>query len=434
MESKLIKPGDTMSPVTLSLIAIVAISIIHWLHRWWNPKCKGNLPPGSMGWPLLGETLQFFTPSTTFDVSPFVKKRMERPIIVSAEPELNYYIFQQEDQTFQSWYPESFTEILGRQNVGSLHGFMHKYLRNMVLSLFGSESLKKMLPEVEGAVLKQLHQWLSPDMVELKDATASMIFNLAAKKLISHDAETTSVNLRGNFDVFIKGLISFPLDIPGTAYHECLQELSKQGTMLTEGIALDLMFALLFASFETTSLALTLAMKYLIEYPLVLQTLATEILPCYQEEHDAILKGRENMDSGLTWKEYKSLTFTFQFINETVRLANIAPGIFRKALRDVNFKGYTIPAGWGVMVCPPAVHLNPANYENPLRFNPWRWEGGEINGASKHFMAFGGGGKRSKEETSCAPLAYSFRMAFMFGLLGEDQKKQNPAPRISHLK
>lgn len=162
-----------------------------------------------------------------------------------------------------------------------------------------------------------------------------------------------------------------------------LEELSKQGTMLTEGIALDLMFALLFASFETTSLALTLAMKYLTDYPLVLQTLT--------EEHDAILKSRENMDSGLTWKEYKSLTFTFQFINETVRLANIAPGIFRKALRDVNFKGYTIPAGWGVMVCPPAVHLNPAKYENPLRFNPWRWEGGEINGASKHFMAFGGG-------------------------------------------
>lgn len=57
---------------------------------------------------------------------------------------------------------------------------MHKYLKNMVLSLFGPESLKKMLPEVEGAVLKQLHQWSSLDMVELKDATASVrCLNLA---------------------------------------------------------------------------------------------------------------------------------------------------------------------------------------------------------------------------------------------------------------
>lgn len=36
--------------------------------------------------------------------------------------------------------------------------------------------------------------------------------------------------------------------------------------------------------------------------------------------------------------------------------------------------GYTIPAGWGVMVCPPAVHLNPEIYEDPLAFNPWRWQ------------------------------------------------------------
>ncbi|KAJ8449304.1 hypothetical protein Cgig2_002436 [Carnegiea gigantea] len=400
-----------MSPIIMSLIAIVVLSIIHWFYRWWNPKCNGNLPPGSMGWPLLGETLQFFTPSTTFDVSPFVKKRMERygpifrtslvgrSIIVSADSELNYYVFQQEGQVFQSWYPDTFTEIFGRQNVGSLHGFMYKYLKSMVLRLFGPESLKKMLPEVEGAVLKQLHQWSSLDMVELKDATASMIFNLTAKKLISHDAETSSVNLRENFVAFIRGLISFPMDIPGTAYHECLQgrkrammmlknmlqerrmmprkenrdffdyvleELSKQGTMLTEEIALDLMFVLLFASFETTSLALTLAMKYLTDYPLVLQTLT--------EEHDAILKRRQNMNSGLTWKEYNT---TGEYSSRNIQKS--------------TQRRYTIPAGWGVMVCPPAVHLNPAKYENPLHFNPWRWEGGEINGASKHFMAFGGG-------------------------------------------
>jgi hypothetical protein len=36
--------------------------------------------------------------------------------------------------------------------------------------------------------------------------------------------------------------------------------------------------------------------------------------------------------------------------------------------------GYTIPAGWAVMVCPPAVHLNPEIYEDPLAFNPWRWQ------------------------------------------------------------
>jgi len=35
--------------------------------------------------------------------------------------------------------------------------------------------------------------------------------------------------------------------------------------------------------------------------------------------------------------------------------------------------GYTIPAGWMVMMSPMAVHLNPEFFEDPLDFNPWRW-------------------------------------------------------------
>lgn len=50
-----------------------------------------------------------------------------------------------------------------------------------------------------------------------------MIFDLTAKKLISYDSASSSENLRESFVAFIKGLISFPLDIPGTAYHKCLQ-------------------------------------------------------------------------------------------------------------------------------------------------------------------------------------------------------------------
>ncbi|KAK8690894.1 hypothetical protein V6N13_074420 [Hibiscus sabdariffa] len=407
---------------------VLVISIAHWVYNWRYPRCNGKLPPGSMGFPLLGETLQFFTPNTTSDISPYVKERMKRygpifktslvgrPVIVSTDPDLNHFVFLQEGQLFQSWYPDTFTEIFGRQNVGSLHGFMYKYLKNMVLQLFGPESLKKMLPEVEQTAHRRLQCWSIQETVELKEATASMIFDLTAKKLISYDQDNASQNLRENFVAFIQGLISFPLDIPGTAYHKCLQgrknamkmlknllnerramprtsrsdffdfvleELQKEGTILTEAIALDLMFVLLFASFETTSLALTLAVKFLSDDPSVLKKL--------REEHEAILRNRENADTGLTWKEYKSMTYTFQFINETVRLANIVPGIFRKALREIQFKGYTIPAGWAVMVCPPAVHLNPAKYQDPLTFNPSRWEGMEIHGATKNFMAFGGG-------------------------------------------
>ncbi|KAL8106721.1 cytochrome P450 87A3-like [Apium graveolens] len=417
-----------MWSVCVGIAALVALSFVHWIYRWSNPRCNGNLPPGSMGFPILGETLKFFAPNSSSDIPPFVKERMKRhgpvfrtnlvgrPVIVSTNSDLNYYIFQQEGRLFQSWYPDTFTEIFGKQNVGSLHGFIYKYLKGMVLNLFGPESLRKMLTEVEQAANRSLDMWSRQETVELKDASAAMIFDLTAKKLISHDPEKSSENLRESFVDFIKGLISFPLNIPGTAYHKCLQgrkkamtmlenmleerrrrpnklqsdfydyvleELQKKDTVLTEAVALDLMFVLLFASFETTSLAITFAIKMLSENPHVLKELT--------EEHDAILRKRGDSELGLTWKEYKSMKFTFQVINETARLANIVPGIFRKALKDVKYKEHTIPAGWAVMVCPPAVHLNSSTYKDPLQFNPWRWEESELKGATKNFMAFGGG-------------------------------------------
>ncbi|KAJ0962085.1 hypothetical protein J5N97_029913 [Dioscorea zingiberensis] len=384
-----------------------------------------------MGLPLLGETFQFFSPYTSMDISPFIRDRVNRygpvfktslvgrPVVVSTDPELNNFVFQQEGRLFQSWYPDTFTEIFGRQNVGSMHGFMYKYLKNLVLKLFGTESLKEtLLHEVEVSAWRNLNSWSQHSIVEMKEATATMIFDLTAKKLISYDSSSSSQNLRESFVAFILGLISYPINIPGTAYHKCLQgrkkamemlksllaerrnnsssrqcgdffdfvinEMKKERTVLTEAIALDLMFVLLFASFETTSLALTLAVKFLTDHPRALEEL--------KDEHDTILRNRENRNSGITWKEYKSMNFTFQVINETVRLANIVPGIFRKALKDIQVNGYTIPAGWGVMVCPPAVHLNPEIYKNPLAFNPWRWKDKpEQCGGTKSFMAFGGG-------------------------------------------
>lgn len=97
-----------------------------------------------------------------------------RPVIVSTDADLNYLVFQQEGQLFQSWYPDTFTEIFGRQNVGSLHGFMYKYLKNMVLKLFGPESLKKMLLEVEQAANESLRKWSMEGVVDVKESTAKV--------------------------------------------------------------------------------------------------------------------------------------------------------------------------------------------------------------------------------------------------------------------
>ncbi|CAK9170869.1 unnamed protein product [Ilex paraguariensis] len=162
---------------------------------------------------------------------------------------------------------------------------------------------------------------------------------------------------------------------------------------LTEEFIVQLMYSLIFVFSDSLSTTLALAVTLLHEHPLALQELIAE--------HEAILKNKENPDSPLTWSDYKSMTFTLQVINETLRLANISPGLFRKATEDIQFKGYTIPAGWPILIAAPAVHLNSTKYEDPLTFNPWRWKELQSTFITKSFMPFGFGLKQ------CAGAEYS---------------------------
>lgn len=244
-----------------------------------------------------------------------------------------------------------------------------------------------------------------------------MTFGVTAKKLISHDDAASQGSLWKCFDAFTRGMLSFPLCVPGTAFYQCMQgrkkimnmlkqqlgerrkaaereavdffdividEMDRPGSGMSESIALDLLFLMLFASHETTSIGLTAILKFLTDSPKALQELA--------EEHESIQRRRADPDSEITWEEYKSMEFTSHVIHEALRLANIAPVVFRKAKQDVQIKGYTIPQGSKIMICPSAAHMNPKVYEDPSVFNPWRWMGiPEPVGGSKDFMAFGGG-------------------------------------------
>jgi cytochrome P450 len=40
----------------------------------------------------------------------------------------------------------------------------------------------------------------------------------------------------------------------------------------------------------------------------------------------------------------------------------------------IHDSGYTIPEGWLVLMNPMAIHLNPLIFDDPLTFNPWRWQ------------------------------------------------------------
>ncbi|KAH8498840.1 hypothetical protein H0E87_017673, partial [Populus deltoides] len=406
----------------------------HLISKWKNPKIDGVLRPGSMGWPLIGETLQFIIPGRSLDLHPFVKKRMQkygpifktslvgRPVIVSTDYEMNKYILQHEGTLVELWYLDSFAKFFaleGETRVNAI-GKVHRYLRSITLNHFGVESLKEsLLPKIEDMLHTNLAKWATQGPVDVKQVISVMVFNFTANKIFGYDAENSREKLSENYTRIWNSFISLPLNIPGTSFHQCMQDREKMLKMLKNTLmerlndpskrrgdfldqAIDdmetekfltvdfipqLIFGILFASFESMSTTLTLTFKFLSENP--------------RAEHDAIVKNRENPNSRLTWEEYRSMTFTQMVVNETLRISNIPPGPFRKALKDFQVKGYTVPAGWTVMIVTPAIQLNPETFKDPVTFNPWRWKELDQVTISKNFMPFGGGTRQ------CAGAEYS---------------------------
>ncbi|XVE79475.1 hypothetical protein DITRI_Ditri14bG0062000 [Diplodiscus trichospermus] len=401
---------EMMWYVWLFVISFLGVSVANWIYRWRNPECKGKLPPGSMGLPLIGETLSFFVTSKSIDIHHFVKERMKRygplfktsiagrPVVVSLDPDFNYFLLQQEGKLVELYYMDSFAKLVHHDNMNNIGGYIHKYLRRMLLNQIGHEALKqKLLSQFEVTIDHEFHQWTKQPEVDVKHQTSPMLFDLASKILLSCEPEE---NLGQDMSKIMRGLMTFPLNIPGTAYYDCKKKQQKalklvtqlveerrksysQGSrkgdfldqlvedmgkeaILTKDFVHFIVFGILFATIEIISLSFNLAAKFLLDNPSLLQQLT--------EEHEAILKNREDASCGLSWEEYKSMTFTHYVINETLRLGNMLPGILRRAITDIHVDGYIIPKGWIVLVVPSALHLNPNTYEDPLSFNPSRWK------------------------------------------------------------
>lgn len=45
----------------------------------------------------------------------------------------------------------------------------------------------------------------------------------------------------------------------------------------------------------------------------------------------------------------------------------------------LKFEGYKIPSGWKILPVFAAVHLDASQYDDPHKFDPWRWQVGQRN-------------------------------------------------------
>ncbi|CAN1310773.1 Cytochrome P450 87A3 [Linum perenne] len=413
-----------------SSLLVVALSF--WVFRWKNPRCSngGKLPPGSMGFPLIGETIQFLLPSKSIDTHAFIKTRVQkygplfktslvgRPVVVSTDPEFSYNLLLQDGKLVERWYSGSAAQVLSRDaksNASVIHTY--KCLTQLIFGRFGYEPLKKgtLMAELQDTIAMSFQLWSQLPQVELKAVTSKMILNFMGKKLFSYEP---SERLGEGLITFLEEVLKFPINIPGiTSSRRCFKSYKKlkeiiadtlesrkklsrekredflddalammeKEDFLTDKFVVGMIAGLTLASFEAMSSTIVLAIKFLSENPLAIQKL--------REENEEILKNRKDPTCGLSWEEYKSMTYTHYVIKESLRIASVAPGILRRTLTDIDIDGYTIPKGWAIFVVPSAIQLSSTYYEDPLSFNPSRWEGMSAMESAKKYIAFGGGAR-----------------------------------------
>ncbi|KAL1569508.1 cytochrome P450 [Salvia divinorum] len=392
------------------------------------------IPRGSWGWPLIGETLEFIASGYTSTPVSFMEKRkslygdvfrthiLGKAIVVSTDPDVSKVILQNHGNAFMPCYPKSITELLGKSSILQINGALHKRLHTLIGVFLKSAQLKdRITRDIERIVVLTLSSWMGKScQLHVQDETKKITFEILVRVLMSIGPGDEMECIKREFEEFIKGLICLPVNLPGTRLYKSLKakkrllkvvdkivearktSMEDNGENVppndaidvllrdsgdSDGIPLDFIsgniIEMMIPGEETVPTAMTLAVKFLVDNPIALAHMV--------EENIELRKRKKDSCEDYSWTDYMSLLFTQNVINETLRLSNIINAVWRKALKEVKIKGYLIPEGWCVLASLSSVHMDEMNYENPYKFDPWRWKKMGSAAYNSIFTPFGGG-------------------------------------------
>ncbi|KAL2938823.1 hypothetical protein RDABS01_022272, partial [Bienertia sinuspersici] len=155
------------------------------------------------------------------------------------------------------------------------------------------------------------------------------------------------------------------------------------GGEITEVEVVDNVVLLIFAAHDTTSFAVAMIFKMLAQNP-----------HCYSllvQEHNDIIRAKQSKEEeNLTMEDVLKMKYTWQVARESMRLFPPIFGSFRRAITDIKFDGYTIPKGWKVLWTVYGTHLSEEYFSEPMSFDPSRFED-DVPLPPYVFVGFGGG-------------------------------------------
>lgn len=107
-------------------------------------------------------------------------------MVVSAEPELNRFMFKNDTKMFEPGWPKSFIEVVGKSSISFLVGDAHKHMRSIIVEFLSTHRIRNLF-------LQDMEYMASFVMGSWKDGTAVSSLD-EATKVINHVTQLSSIS------------------------------------------------------------------------------------------------------------------------------------------------------------------------------------------------------------------------------------------------
>jgi cytochrome P450 len=378
--------------------------------------------PGSEGWPIIGNTLAALADPKGYVERSAAKYGLIYRTYLLGEtsvtllgPEANELVLFDQAKQFSSehgWGP--ILGLLFPKGLMLRDFDEHRVHRRALSVAFKSEPMKSYFTELDKGIAARVAQWRAkPGEMLIYPAMKQLTLDLAATSFLGADIgpEVDEIN-RAFVDMVAAAVAPIRKPLPGTQmargvkgrkriiayfaqqipirrakgggddlFSQLCQATHEDGALLSEQDIIDHMSFLMMAAHDTLTSSLTSFVGELAAHP-----------DWQQKLRDEVVALGIAADQPTSLDQLNAMPLSEMAFKEALRLKPPVPSMPRRAIRDLTFKGFAIPAGTLVGVNPLFTHHMPEIWPVPDQFDPMRFtEEAQRNRHRFAWVPYGGG-------------------------------------------